>query len=79
MSEIEPGMVDWPSALAGRDWFHFSGITCAISEKSTATVAAGCRAAKAAGMTVIAVNSPYVGPHDLIDADMIIENYLELR
>ena len=30
-------------------------------------------------MTVIAVNSPYVGPHDLIDADMIIENYLELR
>ncbi len=52
MSEIEPGMVDWPSALAGRDWFHFSGITCAISEKSTATVAAGCQAAKAAGMTV---------------------------
>ena len=38
----------------------------------------GILAAKAAGMTVIAVNSPYVGPHDLIDADMIIENYLEL-
>lgn len=52
MSEIEPGMVDWPAALAGRDWFHFSGITCAISEKATATVAAGCEAAKAAGMTV---------------------------
>ncbi len=52
MSEIEPGMVDWPAALAGREWFHFSGITCAISEKATATVAAGCEAAKAAGMTV---------------------------
>lgn len=52
MSEIEPGMVDWPAALAGRDWFHFSGITCAISETATATVAAGCRAAKELGMTV---------------------------
>lgn len=52
MSEIEPGMVDWSAAFAGRDWFHFSGITCAISEKATATVAAGCEAAKAAGMTV---------------------------
>ena len=52
MSEIEPGMVDWPAALAGRDWFHFSGITCAISERATATVAAGCEAAKATGMTV---------------------------
>lgn len=52
MSEIEPSMVDWPAALAGRDWFHFSGITCAISERATATVAAGCEAAKASGMTV---------------------------
>ncbi|MCH7907025.1 MAG: sugar kinase [Chloroflexi bacterium] len=52
MSEIEPSMVDWPAALAGRDWFHFSGITCAISERATATVAAGCEAAKATGMTV---------------------------
>ncbi|MDA1258207.1 MAG: sugar kinase [Chloroflexi bacterium] len=52
MSEIEPEMIDWPAALAGRDWFHFSGITCAISERATATVAAGCEAAKTAGMTV---------------------------
>tara|TARA_B100000959_G_scaffold277333_1_gene333707 strand:- start:41 stop:1042 length:1002 start_codon:yes stop_codon:yes gene_type:complete len=52
MSEIEPGMVDWSGAFAGRDWFHFSGITCAISEEATATVAAGCEAARAAGMTI---------------------------
>lgn len=52
MSEIDPDMVDWPAAFANRDWFHFSGITCAISEQATATVAAGCKAAKAAGMTV---------------------------
>jgi len=52
MSEIEPGMVDWSAALEGKDWFHFSGITCAISEKATETVKAGCEAAKAAGITV---------------------------
>ncbi len=52
MSQIAPGMVDWPAALAGKEWFHFSGITAAISPTAAATVAEGCRAAKAAGLTV---------------------------
>ena len=38
----------------------------------------GVLAAKAAGMTVIALNSPYIGPGDLDEAELIIENFREL-
>ncbi|MBC7000559.1 sugar kinase [Cytophaga sp. FL35] len=31
-SLIEPGMVDWEQTLKDADWFHFTGITPAISE-----------------------------------------------
>ena len=32
IAEIQPGMVDWEKALAGADWFHWTGITPAISQ-----------------------------------------------
>lgn len=38
----------------------------------------GIAAAKAAGATVVALNSPYVDEDALTDADIIIENYLGL-
>lgn len=38
----------------------------------------GIAAARAAGMTVIAVNSPYVEDSDLAAADHVIDNYLSL-
>ena len=38
----------------------------------------GISAARAAGMTVIAVNSPYVEADDLHEADIIIDDYREL-
>ena len=38
----------------------------------------GVLAAKAAGMTVIALNSPYTGSDDLDQADLIIESFREL-
>ena len=38
--------------FSGREWFHFSGITCAISESAAATVAEAAEAAKRAGLTV---------------------------
>ena len=38
----------------------------------------GIAAAKAAGMFVVAVQSPYTEPADLADADLRISNYLEL-
>ena len=38
----------------------------------------GVLAGKAAGMTVVAVESPYTSPEDLQEADLIIENYRSL-
>ena len=32
MAEIKPGMVDWHSVLKGADWFHWTGITPALSQ-----------------------------------------------
>lgn len=32
ISEIMPGMIDWEHVLAGADWFHWTGITPAISQ-----------------------------------------------
>ena len=32
ISEIKPGMVDWRKVLEGADWFHWTGITPAISQ-----------------------------------------------
>jgi 2-dehydro-3-deoxygluconokinase len=51
-SELRPGMIDWPTVLQAKDWFHFSGITCALSDGAAATVAEGAAAAREAGLTV---------------------------
>ena len=32
MSEIKPGMVDWEKVFEGVEWFHWTGITPAISQ-----------------------------------------------
>jgi 2-dehydro-3-deoxygluconokinase len=32
MAEIKPGMVDWHKVLEGADWFHWTGITPALSQ-----------------------------------------------
>ena len=32
IAEIQPGMVDWHKALKGADWFHWTGITPALSQ-----------------------------------------------
>ena len=32
ISEIRPGMVDWRKVLQGADWFHWTGITPALSQ-----------------------------------------------
>jgi 2-dehydro-3-deoxygluconokinase len=51
-SELRPGKVDWPSVFRDQAWFHFSGITCALSDGAAATVAEGAALAKKAGLTV---------------------------
>ena len=32
ISEIQPGMIDWREVLKGADWFHWTGITPALSQ-----------------------------------------------
>jgi 2-dehydro-3-deoxygluconokinase len=49
---IGPGMVRWDSALAGAGWFHWTGITPAVSEGAAAALAEGIAAARKAGITI---------------------------
>jgi 2-dehydro-3-deoxygluconokinase len=43
---------DWDKILAGADWFHFTGITPALSDNAAANCLAACKAARAKGITV---------------------------
>ncbi|WP_119071880.1 sugar kinase [Aggregatilinea lenta] len=52
IATIEPGTIDWASVFQGADWFHWTGITPAISEGTAAVTAEAIRAAKDAGLTV---------------------------
>jgi 2-dehydro-3-deoxygluconokinase len=52
ISEIKPGEVDWKSVFEGARWFHWTGITPALSDCAAATVEEACIAAKAAGLIV---------------------------
>lgn len=49
VSKLGPGMVDWPSVLAGCRWFHTSGITPALSPSCAEVTREAMQAAKAAG------------------------------
>lgn len=52
IAEVKRGDIDWSSAFAGADWFHWTGITPAISEGAADVCLEGIEAAKAAGLTV---------------------------
>ena len=52
LATIEPGMVDWDAAFEGAGWFHWTGITPAISEGAAAVCLEAVKAAKKAGLTV---------------------------
>jgi 2-dehydro-3-deoxygluconokinase len=43
---------DWPRLLDGAQWFHWSGITPALSASMTAAVSEACMVAKRHGLTV---------------------------
>jgi 2-dehydro-3-deoxygluconokinase len=49
---IQPGMVDWQTALAGAGWFHTTGITPAISASAAEAAIEAVRAAQEQGLTV---------------------------
>ena len=52
ISTIERGMVDWPSVFADADWFHWTGITPAISAGAAEVCLEAIRTAKEKGLTV---------------------------
>lgn len=52
LAEIEPGMIDWRAAFQDADWFHWTGITPAISESAAATCLEAVKAARSQGLTV---------------------------
>ena len=52
ISEIQPGMIDWEKVFEGADWFHWTGITPALSEGAAAVCLEAARAANRLGVTV---------------------------
>jgi len=52
LATIEPGMVDWRAAFEGARWFHWTGITPAISEGAAAVCLEAVKIAKEMGLTV---------------------------
>ena len=52
ISEIKPGEVNWEAAFKGARWFHWTGITPALSDSAAAVVEEACKAAKALGLTI---------------------------
>ncbi len=52
IATIEPGMIDWPTVFAGADWFHWSGITPAISSGAAAVCLEAVQVSKSLGLTV---------------------------
>lgn len=52
IAEAQPGDFDWDFIMAEADWFHFTGITPAISATAADLCLEAVRAAKKAGVTV---------------------------
>lgn len=51
-AKIGPGMVDWTATLDGADWFHWTGITPAVSHSAAEACLEAARAARRLGLTV---------------------------
>jgi 2-dehydro-3-deoxygluconokinase len=49
---IRPGMIDWAKTFDGADWFHWTGITPAVSQGAADACLEAIKAAKASGLTV---------------------------
>ena len=52
MAEIKPGMIDWNSIFKETSWFHFTGITPAISEGASAACLEAVQIATKMGVTI---------------------------
>lgn len=52
VSEIKPGMIDWDQVFENAQWFHWTGITPAISQGAADVCLEGIKAANDKGITV---------------------------
>ena len=52
IAEADPADFDFDKIMEGADWFHWSGITPAISDKAAELTKLACQAAKRHGVTV---------------------------
>ena len=52
IATIEPGMIDWKTVFADADWFHWTGITPAVSKGAAETCLEAVRTAREMGLTV---------------------------
>ena len=52
IATIQPGTIDWASIFSDANWFHWTGITPAISESLAAVCLEGVKAAHDMGLTV---------------------------
>ncbi|MQY78546.1 MAG: sugar kinase [Bacteroidetes bacterium] len=52
VSEIRPGMIDWEEIFKDAQWFHWTGITPAISEGAAQVCLEGAKKANKKGLTV---------------------------
>jgi 2-dehydro-3-deoxygluconokinase len=52
IAEIDPAELNWDELLKGADWFHFTGITPALSDQAAQASLEGARAARKLGLTV---------------------------
>ncbi len=52
IAQIKPGMIDWPTVFADADWFHWTGITPALSEGAAQVCLEAATTARQMGLTV---------------------------
>jgi len=52
ITELKPGQINWDKVFENARWFHWSGITPALSDSTADITFEALRAAKAAGITV---------------------------
>ena len=53
-SEIQPSMINWEESLKDSEWFHWTGITPALSQGSLDALREGLKLARKKGITVTA-------------------------
>ncbi|MBQ2463065.1 MAG: sugar kinase, partial [Clostridia bacterium] len=52
IATAKPGDFDWDAIFEGATWFHWTGITPALSDDTAAVTLEACKAAKAKGITI---------------------------